>query len=515
MPLPANGQEWPPKHMAHIFGAMAEWDAWYANHTDTLTSIYSSGAGRSRSSGGVMGAVRRFFWGKQATTGETTRKIHVPVASDICQASADLLFSEPATITANNEGAQERLNLIADDSFQHVLTGAAETAAALGGVYLRAAWDDTVKNNVFVTKVDADKAIPEFAWGILQAVTFWTIVGRNGQIVWRHLERHETDANGIGIILHGLYQGTTDKLGQIMALTDHRATETLVVNEHGAVSTQTPGLAVEYIPNQIPNRAWRNDPTGTHLGRSDLDGVCEHMDALDETMSSWMRDVHHGKARLIVPNSMLQSMGAGNGAGFDMDQELFSGVNAAPGSVADAKMSIEQVQFDIRTEAHKATFDQILATVYRTAGYSAGTFGENSEARIMTATEVIARERRSFLTRDRKVRSFKPALQRFLEKCLLMDAALFAGPGVPADTEIDVAFGDSIQDPESIRAQNAQLLFTGQSGSTITRVRTLHPDWDEEKIGEEARMIREENGLPDLSDPDRVGVDGQGLSYDQ
>lgn len=502
--------------MHNILETMAEWDAWYASRTDKLTSIYSAGAGRARPSGhgGVAGVIRRFFWGKAPAAGEADRKLHVPIASDLAQASADLLFSEPATITADDERAQQRLDLIADDSFHHVLTGAAETAAALGGVYLRAAWDASLRGNVFATKVDADRAIPEFMWGVLQAVTFWNVVGQEGQVIWRHLERHETDDDGVGIIVHGLYQGTHGDLGRPMSLADHTATADLagIVDERSAISTQSEGLAVEYIPNQIPNRAWRKDPIGAYLGRSDFDGVCEHMDALDESMSSWMRDVRQGKARLIVPNSMLQSMGAGNGAGFDMDQELFSGVNAAPGSVADAKLTMEQVQFKIRTQEHKDTFDQILSTVYRTAGYSAGTFGESTEGGMMTATEVIARERRSFLTRDRKIRSFKPALQRFLTKCLLMDAAIFGG-GVPADVLVDVAFGDSIQDPESIRAQNAQLLFTGQSGSTMTRVRIMHPDWDELKVGEEAAMIRAENGLPDLADPDIVGVDGQGLSF--
>jgi A118 family predicted phage portal protein len=514
MPLPSNGTNWPPAHMTDIFTAMREWSAWWSNDTDALHSLYSGG-GRTRQTterGGLVGAFTKFFWGKKNTNLENPiHKLHVPVASDICQASADLLFSEPATITADNERANERLKLIADDHFHELLTGSAETAAALGGVYLRATWDESARRNVFITMMDADRAIPEFSWGVLNAVTFWRVVKTDGQIVWRHLERHELDSFGIGVIAHGLYQGTSDKLGRVMALDDHEATRGLPVNEAGVISTQTPGLAVEYIPNQTPNRSWRDHPIGVHLGRSDLDGIEPHMDALDEAMSSWMRDVRQGKARLVVPNSMIQTLGPGQGASFDVDQEVFTGVNAAPGRADNAQLTIEQVQFKIRTEEHKGTFDQLLSTIYRTAGYSAQTFGEESEATSkMTATEVTARERRSFLTRDRKVRTFKPRVQRLLKKAVLMDAKLFGGT-VPDDVLINVQFGDSVQDSTQTRAMNAQLMFASQSGSTKTRVEELHPDWDEKQVLKEVNQIRAENGLEPLADPDEVGVDGQNV----
>ncbi|WP_422389929.1 phage portal protein [Arthrobacter sp. N1] len=517
MPLPPNGTNWPPAHMHDIFNAMTEWAAWWSNDTDRLHELYGAGAPRTRPSAGrtgLVGAFTKFFWGKKNTNLEKPlHKLHVPVASDICQASADLLFSEPATITANNPRATERLALIADEHFEQLLTGAAESAAALGGVYLRANWDDSTRKNVFITAMDADKAIPEFSWGILTAVTFWRVVKTDGQIVWRHLERHELDSFGIGVIAHGLYQGSTDKLGRAMALADHAATADLPVNEAGTISTGTPGLAVEYIANQTPNRAWRDHPIGVHLGRSDLDNVCAHMDALDETMSSWMRDVRQGKARLIVPQSMLQVIGPGQGAAFDIDQDIYEAVNAAPGRADSNQLSLESVQFKIRTEEHKGTFDQLLATIYRTAGYSAQTFGEENDTRgaNMTATEVVARERRSFLTRDRKIRTFKAGLQRILRKAVLMDASIFGGT-VPADVLVDVEFGDSIQDSTSVRAQNAQLMYASQSGSTKTRVEELHPDWDEKRVLIEVNTIRAENSLPPLADPDEVGEDGQQLS---
>ncbi|NKR53031.1 hypothetical protein GS481_02445 [Rhodococcus hoagii] len=69
----------------------------------------------------------------------------------------------------------------------------------------------TIADNAWIDFVDADRAIPEFRWGRLVAVTFWSeLTGGDGQEVWRHLERHEP-----GYIVHAVYKGTATSLGRI------------------------------------------------------------------------------------------------------------------------------------------------------------------------------------------------------------------------------------------------------------------------------------------------------------
>src|SRR5690606_4592477 len=145
-------------------------------------------------------------------------------------------------------------------------------------------------------------AWPEFRWGRLLAVTFWRVVQETEFITVRHLERHELDAQGNGVILHGLYQGTRDQLGHVVPLTENEATRGLQVDASGAstVFPRTPGLGVVHVPNQRPNRLHRAHPVGRDLGRSDLQGVEGLLDSLDEAYTSWMRDIRLGKARLFV-----------------------------------------------------------------------------------------------------------------------------------------------------------------------------------------------------------------------
>lgn len=528
MPLPANNTAWPPKQLAPMRAKWAEYAAWYENNLEALTSVYTNDGAPQRD--GLVRAVAkaavRFFWGEKRTdlTKPAERKLHVPVASDLCQASSDLLFSEPPTIRVDapemEDGAtqpatvqktMDRLDTIAGPDLHAALAHAAETAAALGGVYLRATWDKSIAEQPFVTHIDYDGALPVFRWGKLVAVTFWQVVGNDGQVVYRHLEHHDTTPDGIGVIYHGLYQGTNDSLGRLIPLAEHPATQDLAteVDEDAKISSLTPGLDVVHWPNVMPNRRWRSHALGKSLGRSDLDGIESLLDGLDEAYTSLMRDIRLGKAMLVVPQGMLQNNGPGRGSSFEQN-EIYSGVNAAPGSAADAKLAVEQVQFDIRVQEHEQTIMLLWNTLIRSAGYSAQTFGEGGDVAI-TATEVWAKERRSALSKSRKERPAVVAITALLRKLAAIDAAVF-NSGIDPDLPITVEFADGVKDDPEALARTAQLLATSLSASIETRVRLVNRGKDEDWILQEVERIKKENQLPDLADPDTLGIDGASLS---
>lgn len=509
MPLPPNGMEWPPKALANVRPALDAWSAWYSGDPATLSAVYSTGqASRVRPgqlAGGVVGAASRFWWGRpQVDLTQRRDQLHVPIAADLCQASADLLYAEPPTFTLEETGTttQDRIGEYLDDGLHTVLAAGAEVGAALGGRYHRVTWDRELTDRPFLTTVDADAAWPEFRWDRLVAVTFWHVVHRNGQQVIRHLERHELDARGNGLVLHGLYDGSPDSLGRAVPLTDHPTTAALAtqVGADGALREgRTPGLCVEYIPNQRPQRRWRTDPVGKSLGRSDLDGVEPLMDALDEAWSSWMRDIRLGKARILVAESALDTHSAGRGASFDLDRDVFVGLPGVLPDRAAGGLPIQAEQFEIRVEEHARTVQELTETIVRSSGYSAQTFGEGPEGAAITATEVQSKERRSYLTRDRKIRLERPAVGRLIEKMLTVDQAVFRTPGLTLDRP-DVAFGDSVQDSQLALAQTAAMLEQAKAASTETKVRMLHPDWDEDAVDQEVAAINEQHAIT-LSDP--------------
>jgi A118 family predicted phage portal protein len=516
MALPQSTQAWPPAQVGKTLPMMGVWSAWYAGDSDQLTSVYGGGGDQSTTGffasdhGGfratVGRALTRWFWG-EASKGPAQRvKLHVPIAAELCQASADLLFADQITLKADDEATQTRLDELCDDGLHTELAESAEAAAALGGVYLRVTWDDTVSPDApFLTHVDADQALPEFTWGRLTAVTFWQVVHRDGKRVYRHLERHETNDQGTGIILHGLYEGEEDKLGHPIPLTEQPATAGLAahVDAFGIISSESDSLCVVYVPNQKPNRKWRTDPHGRNLGRSDLDGVEQLMDALDEVYTSWMRDVRLGKSRLMIAKSLLDNTGTGQGAAFNADQEAYASMNMLGG--ADAKLSdqIEQVQFKIRVDEHKATSGQLVADILQMVGYSSETFGiYDGGGVIKTATEVESKQQRSLLTRDRKIRLWRPAIAAAVEKLLAVDQVKF-GSKVTVHAP-DVLFPDGVQESPLSIAQTVQALRAAEAASDKVIVGMVHPDWDEPDIDEEVALIvaqRQAALPPALPDP--------------
>ena len=513
MPLPASGIAWPPRQLAPITAKQRELDAWYVGDPADLHDVYQTGNRQafdsvSQRRGGVGGALARFWWGRPARdlTKIDDDKLHVPLPTDLCQASADLLYAEPPSLGSTDKDAQTELDATVEEGLVTVLAEGAEVGAALGDAYYRVTWDVGFADRSFITTVHADAAWPEFRWGRLVAVTFWRVVRDDDTTVVRHLERHELDLNGNGITLHGLYEGTRDNLGRLVPLAEHTSTAGIVVDADGAVvQDSTRGLAVVHVPNQRPQRQWRTHPIGINLGRSDLMGLESHFDKLDMVYSSWMRDIRLAKARLIVPAYMLESGGPGRGAWFDTDQDVFTTLNAPPRE--DGKTEITAQQFDIRVQQHKDTADQLVQNILRTAGYSQQTFGEGDDGAAMTATEVVSKDRRSNLTRDRKIRAAQPALVALMRKKLAVDAAVFK-TGVGSGVDVVVDFPDMSQaDPESLARTN-QLLFQAQAASARTRVEMMHPDWDKKAIDDEAAAVLAEFGamVPDPASF-RPGVD--------
>lgn len=509
MPLPGNDLKWPPAEMVDILAAYATYDAWITGDTGALTSIYGGGANRTYSKGFNVGPLG-IFWGKQDASDDKP-KMHAPLAADVCRVNSDLLFSDPISATvATEDGSepdkrtQERLDLILE-SAHAVFVGAAELSSGLGGSFLRATWDTAVADHAFVTKVDADLAWPTFRWGRLVSVVFWRVLAEENATVWRHLECHELE-NGVGVIRHGLYEGTKENLGGRRPYADRP--ETAWLTELGdalnqdTITTGTPGLDVVYIRNLEQSKVWRKHPLGAHLGRSDLEGLLGELDAYDRAYTSLMRDLEDGKSRLIVPESMLTSGGPGQGAVFQ-DRSLFTGVQAAPGAMKDANLPIEQVQFKIRVQEHLTIMADILHRVIRSAGYSPRSFGLAGEAGTAdkTATEVSSEDNMSQQTRKRKVRAWEPELERLLEKCLAIDSVLLNGGGKP-DAGVDVEFADSNHADPLILAQIVQTLRNARAASTETLVRVFHTDGDEDWIREEVARILQEDEQDPLADPD-------------
>lgn len=542
MPLPEStaSTPWPPRDIQPYAKDQAAWAAWWSGDTQRLADTTDGGA--------VAG--RRRFWARRKTGGEATRataQLHATLAADIASTSADLLFGEPPDLlvpdvglaraierrntgtAAPGEGdlpawptgatlatsevvaAQDRLDELADTlGLANRLLEGGEVCAATGGVYLRPVWDLGAADHPLLTLIDADRGVPDFRYGELVAVTFVEEVHTEGlagaDVVWRHLERHEP-----GVILHGLYVGDRGTLGRQVPLGDHPATQNLLpeVPVPVEVTGGRPGIMPRFVPNVLPNRRHRRYP----IGRSDYAGCEPFLDALDETWTSWMRDLRLGQARLLVPDEFLTPVGGrpgserqfgsaagvggqGSARGFDVDAELLTGLNIADLSELGGD-AITKVQFDIRVEQHERTALALTEHIISTAGYSPQTFGLHIEGRAESGTALRIREGKTWRTQGRKQRYWAPALSSVLEVLLALDRVMYGRP-TPVVRPM-VGWQELADDPQGT-AQWVNTLATARAASIETRVRLSQPGLDDDQVAAEVQRIKAEEGLG-LPDP--------------
>ncbi|MFF1477124.1 phage capsid protein [Streptomyces sp. NPDC058301] len=86
---------------------------------------------------------------------------------------------------------------------------------------------------------------------------------------------------------------------------------------------------------------------------------------------------------------------------------------------------------------------------------------------------------------------------------LRLDRAFFT-PGL-APERPRITFGDSVSEDPARAAQTLSLLSQAQAVNTDTKVRALHPDWDDAAVQEEVDRILTETGQA-VPDPMQAGV---------
>ena len=482
--------DWPPCNFMRY--KMLEHNAWFSGDIDLLANFYNENVARAADYRG-LGASGLFngFWTRQISN---RNKIitHVPIAGDIAETSANFLFSESPVIkiaqahsknaAAGYKESQDEFNELLENSlFYSKIVEAAEACAAIGGVYIKGAWDQELSKYPIPVIEQADRAIPTFRFGLLDSVIFWDVIEVDGNVssnskYYRLLEYYKR-----GSIEYELYKGTSDKLGELIDLNYFEATK-------GLKNVDTLGrLLAIYVPNMLPNRLDRN----TSLGRSDYCGVESLMDSLDETFSSWARDIVVAQARVYVPEKFLENIA--DRKSFDVDEMLYVKLNVDP-LTASGKDYVTVNQFDIRAEKFEKTSLNLLERIITAAGYSPQSFGLNIQGRAESGTALSIRERKSFLTKNKKEKYWGYALKEF---CSIMTHiySSFLGGGVELDSDFNISFSDSITNDLQELTGAVKMVADAAAASTETKVRMLHPEWGDEQINEEVAKIVEENNI--------------------
>jgi hypothetical protein len=505
--LPKDSKmKWVPENLAKYYEQLQEHSAWYSGDTSELINFYSTGRHTPFANGR--------FWGENIMSKDKRTVVHAPIAGDIATFSANMLFSErpdfviPEAYERNTETkelikntrameADSRLNEIIDQGgIVDRLLEAGETSASLGGVYLKPTWDTEVADVPILTIAQPDNAIPVFKYGFLVGVIFHKIVMKDakGKII-RLLEHYKND----GWIENGLYIGDEHTIGHRVPLTYLMETATI----QPYINSQIDDIICRYVPNKRPHKRFR----GSNLGMSDFQGVETLMDSLDLTMTSWIRDIMLGRGRIHVGDSMLKNDGNGN-TSFDAGAEVYVELDVDPSMLGNGTSPITATQFQIRTDEHYKTATELTSKILNMAGYAPQSYGLNLDGGISTQSHEI-RERKTLITKQKKERFFKTAIDDTLQIMLMIDN-IHLGNKTPTEFRPNTTFADTLGHDLASVVNTVQTLSNARSASIQTRVEMLHPDWTPEEVSGEVSRIREEEGM-NVEDPIVIG----GKQYDK
>lgn len=559
MPLPQNGTAWPlPGHEAR-YRRMGKAKAYWGGVPGRIMGVQdqdateSGGPATTLNPGGskrVGATLRRFWGGRSGASTETDSRRHIPLPEDIATIGAELLFSEPLRIrvdgptytsdmldeagnvvakagdpTPETQAAQQRIErCLQRVQFGATLLAAAESGNVLGSSTLRVAFDKAgpIRDQPMIVRTDADAAFPEYQWGILTAVTFWSVRHADKSTVWRLLERHDGLA---GTIEYGLYKGGADNLGEQQPVSALPSTAGLgqvdgaVLVGMTVVLTLIPGgghpTAVS-IPNMLP------DPLDSQsaIGRSDFRPTTYGLfDDADKAFTDLMDELDDAKSRLLVSDALLERRGAGRGLGFDPEQRVFR-LNVPPASGDTNGLPIAKAEFSLRTQERLIGLDAIRRMAIESAGYDRSVMGDEDTTGAMTATEVRARQRRSLSTRDKKAAWWKAGLSDLLTSYLLIDTLYFPSSEVVDNVPVTVKpfpvvveFVDAVQPSMNELLMDAALMRTADAADDESIVRYVWRDLSQKQVDDMVKSIHSQRGQATAIEPLALNPAAGGESF--
>lgn len=416
------------------------------------------------------------FW-----TGDEQLKLHVPVAADLAALSAGMLFAQSPQVNAPHAPTAERIERVfTDGGVYSTLLRAAELASVYGGVFLKWSWRRE-EGLPRLTAVPADMGLPVYRAGRLEEIRLFTELRRDGEEIWRLEEIYTPD----GCIRSRLLRGTRTDLGREVPLKALAETKNLSAVARSGANC----MLAAYVPNLLPNR---KHPS-LNFGRSDFDGLYDLFDALDEAYSALIREVRLTKTTIIVPAEYLRKRELlftdqrptwvyANETGVFTALDIDSDRTSSPISVINP---------DLHAQSRIALCEDILRRIFILAGYAPQSAGLDMNGLAESGTALNARERKSIRTAEVKKTLWWHALNELTRALIRLDSAVFH-TNVQPDTPFSVELPALAQPDLNQLSEIVKGLHAADAISAQEKVNLLHPDWSEEKRGEEEKRILRE-----------------------
>lgn len=408
-----------------------------------------------------------------------------PVPRMISRASANMLYGEPAEITAASPNDQANLDrLIAENDLAAEAHRGAMISSSEGEVWGRIVVAPDLLDVPIIDFVSADRVIPHFSGRFVTGATFVTEWATGSTECYRLLETY-----GPGYVLSELYRGSTTQLGTEVDLEKFQHTG----GRQRQVNTGIDWPLAAFIPNTIDADPCR--------GYSDYAGLKDRFLALNEAGTVGQANLRlAGRKRAMVDAGYLGRRGTvpdGDDVFVCTSREGGDGASIAPLQVIDYQFQADQTI---------AWIDHLIDSTLTFAGLSPQSVGRSVDGGAISGTAMKLKMSHSLLEAAGKGRYFDRGLARLLRGAQILDGRPTTEGGFGRTyTSRDLAPSIQRQDglPRDDTEATSQLVSMAAADaiSLEERVAFLHPEWTEDQQREEVDRLKAEHQLPDLPVP--------------
>jgi hypothetical protein len=410
-----------------------------------------------------------------------------PLASRIVGAKADLIFGQDPTFTAANEGDQDQLDgLIDANDLPSQLQHAERVCASEGEVWWKAYVDTEQAPFPIIQWLSRAFVVPMFRGRTLLAAAFVSELDPlKKDEIWRLVEIHDRNT-----VTHHLFKAgkSAKNIGDDVDLASHPDSEGLLdVWEHG-------------LDQLLCGRVVNDEGTDPAYGVSDYVGVRDLLYALNEATTIGVENARlTAKKRIVAPQRFLDERG-----------EFPAGVDVIVATETDQDpdkpgQGLVQVEWEFDAQALQVWTDDLesrILTRTRTAPVLVGRGAENAQ----TGPALRARLIDSVLDAHGKGRYWDDELPKCLRAAQRVDALSkdehglgnqWTAPDEPPAIERTLP----LPEDETEQANRIAVEVGAELKSRKTAIEELHPDWTEEQVSAELKLIAEDNPLPVLPAP--------------
>lgn len=395
---------------------------------------------------------------------------------------ASFLFGELATIAMPDDAGPELTEALqrwrANAWVDLKLREGARTQSVQGEVYLRPVWDDQLDAAwPLLTVLPGRRVIPQWRHGrLVEAVIYSEVKAGDHDQWWRLLEHHEP-----GRITTQLWRGDRTDLG---GPHDLDAGPSRWAGIAPVVDTGVPELLTVHVP-------FDRDAESDH-GFSLFDGTEGLVLGLHRLYLQEQHDAEMARKRIALPEEYLTRDAQGR-AQWDRQSDLLKLSPQAQGAVGQEN-PIQKIEFT-DDNVQRERIEGRIRDFMLACGIAPQTLGEQAGA----AESGTARKLAQALTVQTIARTagyWQQALPQVVRLSLLL-ARAHLRPDVTVPEQVPlptVTLADGFLADPVEEAQTVGTLDAAGAVSTDTKVRMVHPGWEEGAVVAEVDRIRGEQG---------------------